>query len=122
VATELQSFHNNPDQNLTLGEGEKVCKQAVDWNDVARSPVLYRGRCALVYGDVSLTDLSARVVKVGPEPLTGMPAVLVDIGGYDPATLWAGHTKSPSLFALGTIQGIREGMPYVTAEAIWMPS
>jgi hypothetical protein len=109
---QLTSFSTPPAFATATG----MCPPSPSWAAVMISPASYRGRCVFIHG----------AANAAPD---GSPYVRLD-DTVDDQSFWVGWgpggalttpgNHCPLVYILGTLQGARNGLPYVVAtEGYW---
>lgn len=93
-----------------------LCPANPVWAAVLLSPTTYRGRCVFIHGAPKASPGDGPYVR-----LDDMPDAQSFWVGWGPGNaLTASGDHCPLVYILGTLQGVRDGLPYVVAaEGYW---
>ncbi len=120
TAPELQPFANGT-AGPTLDKAGDLCPAAPNWTDVIAHPASYRGRCVLQSGLVTFTNGPS--VEFRLDVLTGSGNYESLWINFDPdgglTKFWPTVDTSRGVSALGTIQGVKNGLPFIAAVEVY---
>ncbi len=120
LAQELKPYEDTA-QGPSLDDAATICPALPEWSLVMRSPTSYRGRCVFLDGFVQFAsgpDIEFRL-NATDQGQTTAPLWI----RFEPAsgisTFWGKADTARDINVLGTLQGVKNGLPYIDAQEVY---